>query len=190
MKFLARSPRLLLAVVVGLLLAGAAGAFFFYTYPTLARRPYHTYRVFKVIQPKKPASRPMAIAVPPQKAKPTVAPTAKAQVKADPQTTAATGTGSAPAAIPPVGSRDPLTWPFASNSIWNMPLGSNAQYVDAPIGSRNFSTDTDWLITAKAGDPKVPMYTPPTFSEGRCSGTLPEQQAQWHPEAAQPISVP
>lgn len=30
-------------------------------------------------------------------------------------------------------SRDPLKWPFASNSIWNMPIGSNAEYVHAGI---------------------------------------------------------
>jgi hypothetical protein len=27
------------------------------------------------------------------------------------------------------GSRDPNVWPFTSNSIWNMPIGSGAQYV-------------------------------------------------------------
>ncbi|HEY5590184.1 MAG TPA: hypothetical protein VIK55_04120, partial [Paludibacter sp.] len=26
-------------------------------------------------------------------------------------------------------TRDPLKWPFASNSIWNMPIGSKAVYV-------------------------------------------------------------
>ena len=29
--------------------------------------------------------------------------------------------------------RDPLLWPFADTSIWNMPIGSNAIYVDAKI---------------------------------------------------------
>ena len=31
--------------------------------------------------------------------------------------------------------RDPFLWPFTSNSIWNTPLGSNAQY--SPAGFRN-----------------------------------------------------
>src|SRR4029077_14340903 len=30
-------------------------------------------------------------------------------------------------------ARDPLKWPFASTSIWNMPIGSGAQYEDAKI---------------------------------------------------------
>lgn len=30
-------------------------------------------------------------------------------------------------------SRDPLQWPYASESIWNMPIGSNAEYVPQPI---------------------------------------------------------
>ena len=33
----------------------------------------------------------------------------------------------------PSGSRDPLKQPFASNSIWNMPIGSGAQYVAANL---------------------------------------------------------
>ena len=42
----------------------------------------------------------------------------------------------APAPTPtpaPSASRDPLKWPFASNSIWNMPIGSNAVYVPANL---------------------------------------------------------
>ena len=31
------------------------------------------------------------------------------------------------------GARDALKWPFASNSIWNMPIGSNAVYVPANL---------------------------------------------------------
>lgn len=39
-----------------------------------------------------------------------------------------------PAPTPaPSTSRDPLKWPFASNSIWNMPIGSNAVYVAANL---------------------------------------------------------
>ncbi len=30
-------------------------------------------------------------------------------------------------------TRDPLGWPFAQDSIWNMPVGSNAQYLPADI---------------------------------------------------------
>jgi hypothetical protein len=87
-------------------------------------------------------------------------------------------------------TRDPLTWPFAPTSIWNMPIGSNARYVNAEIGSRGFGTDIDHFVVTSASDPLVPTYMPPTFLQGRCSGTTPQQQAQWHPEAAQPLHVP
>ena len=33
----------------------------------------------------------------------------------------------------PILARDPLKWPFASNSIWNTPIGSGAQYVHAHL---------------------------------------------------------
>lgn len=87
-------------------------------------------------------------------------------------------------------TRDPLQWPFASDSIWNMPIGSDARYVDATIGSRGFGTDIDWFVTTSASDPLVPTYMPGAWGQGRCSGTTPQQQAQWHPEAAQPLHVP
>jgi hypothetical protein len=86
--------------------------------------------------------------------------------------------------------RDPLAWPFASNSIWNMPIGANAQYEDVDIGSRGVGVDTDWFIVTKESDPLVPTYLPPTFGEGRASGTTPQPQAQWHPELGEPIHVP
>jgi hypothetical protein len=38
-------------------------------------------------------------------------------------------------------SRDPLKWPFAQNSCWNMPIGSNAVYVPAGIRA---TANTEW----------------------------------------------
>ena len=35
--------------------------------------------------------------------------------------------------VSPPATRDPLKWPFASNSIWNMPIGSGAMYVAANL---------------------------------------------------------
>ncbi|WP_126625600.1 hypothetical protein [Dictyobacter alpinus] len=86
--------------------------------------------------------------------------------------------------------RNPLDWPFARDSIWNMPLGSNAMYVDATIGSRGFGTDIDWFIPTSSSDPLVPTYMPNGFGQGRCAGNTVQQQAQWHPEAGQPLHVP
>ncbi|MEM8890612.1 MAG: hypothetical protein AAGD28_21725, partial [Bacteroidota bacterium] len=47
--------------------------------------------------------------------------------------------------------RDPLLWPFADTSIWNMPIGSNAVYVDAKIQPPKrfgMTVDEDILILA------------------------------------------
>lgn len=87
-------------------------------------------------------------------------------------------------------ARDKNTWPFACDSIWNMPIGSSAQYVDANIGSKSVGADIDWFIKTKDSDPAVPTYMIPTWGEGRCAGTTPQQQAQWHPEAGQPLKIP
>jgi hypothetical protein len=59
------------------------------------------------------------------------------------------------------GTRDPLKQPFASNSIWNMPIGSGAQYVPANLNT-NFSSgagmpqiDDEYIIMK----PNAPMTT-------------------------------
>jgi endoglucanase len=43
-------------------------------------------------------------------------------------------------------SRDPLKQPFASSSIWNKPIGTSAQYVDAqlPAITETYSADGEW----------------------------------------------
>lgn len=44
-------------------------------------------------------------------------------------------------------TRDPLKWPFANNSIWNMPIGSNAVYVHARIEKASAITmDEDYIV--------------------------------------------
>ena len=86
--------------------------------------------------------------------------------------------------------RNKQTWPFACNSIWNMPVGSGAKYVDAYIGSKYIGVDTDWFVPTQENDPSVPAYMITTWGAGRCTGTTPQQQAQWHPEAGQPVKVP
>jgi hypothetical protein len=60
--------------------------------------------------------------------------------------------------------RDRFLWPFASTSIWNTPIGTNAEYVDAGIYTNadslrgppvNFHNDQDWLIQSSPSDPLV-----------------------------------
>ena len=55
-------------------------------------------------------------------------------------------------------TRDPLLWPFAKNSIWNLPIGSNANYVWAGIRHATqmaYFTDADILVLK----PSVPPVT-------------------------------
>jgi len=40
----------------------------------------------------------------------------------------------APQATALPANRDPISWPFAADSIWNMPIHNDAEYVDARIG--------------------------------------------------------
>ena len=68
-------------------------------------------------------------------------------------------------------SRDPLTWPFAQNSIWNAPIGSGAEYVDAKIDWVEHATvDVDHFYVLNADDPLRPVYAPGNWGPGRPAG--------------------
>lgn len=56
--------------------------------------------------------------------------------------------------------RDPYKWPFAQNSIWNLPIHNNAEYIDAKIGipSNGFGVDEDYLVLTPNA-PSTPVYT-------------------------------
>ncbi len=57
--------------------------------------------------------------------------------------------------------RNPFQWPFSSNSIWNMPIGSNAVYVDAEIDTevnRGLTVDED-IIVFTPKESSIPVYT-------------------------------
>lgn len=84
------------------------------------------------------------------------------------------------AGAPVVSTRDPLAWPFASTSIWNMPIGSGAVFADA-----NLSPDPEgdvWAPMPQIDDevivlrPSAPMTTIDYSSAGwsgadRCYAT-------------------
>jgi hypothetical protein len=56
--------------------------------------------------------------------------------------------------------RDPRLWPFASDSIWNMPIGSEAKYVPAGISAatnRGMTVDEDIIILTPDA-PITPVY--------------------------------
>lgn len=69
-------------------------------------------------------------------------------------------------------TRDKWQWPFAANSIWNMPIGSNAAYTPANLQNAGYlGVDLEYLYKLKAGDPMHPVYSPGSFGPGRCKGT-------------------
>jgi hypothetical protein len=69
----------------------------------------------------------------------------------------------------PTPTRNPLKQPFASTSIWNMPIGSNAQYVNAqlPVITVSYGSDGVWTpihypdpdrIVMQPTAPLTPIY--------------------------------
>lgn len=90
---------------------------------------------------------------------PTPSRTATPTVPAAPAPTATRTPTPVPAPSPIAGSRDKYTWPFASTSIWNMPIGSHAVYVPAGIlpayaWHRQITTDEEYLGL----DPNAPLH--------------------------------
>ena len=85
-----------------------------------------------------------------------------------------TPVGPAPAPVEqPISTvrRDPWLRPFASTSIWNMPVGSRARYVDAQIPeAAHAALDRTLLVKTRASDPSVPHRRPGSWTN-RCSGT-------------------
>lgn len=77
---------------------------------------------------------------------------------------------SSPAPSP--NTRDKWLWPFASKSIWNMPIGSGASYTPAGIQQSPYlSGDEEYFYKLNAGDPLQPVYGPGAWGQGRCTGT-------------------
>jgi hypothetical protein len=71
----------------------------------------------------------------------------------------------------PQTARNPWLWPFATDSIWNLPIGSDAVYKPANLPAVEFTgVDVDWLIVIPEGSPLAPLYDPGAW-EKRCQGT-------------------
>lgn len=114
----------------------------------------------------------------------------------------AAGCGPGPAAPPPVQAtaplasapvpavRNPLLWPFASDSIWNMPRGDAAALRPAGLTPPHVDLDVDYLVRTTAADPLTPTYDYATFGPGRCRGHKPQPQARFDPAMGSPIHVP
>jgi len=55
-------------------------------------------------------------------------------------------------------TRDPLKWPFASNSIWNTPIGDSAVYVRANLQPTMRLTVDEDIIVMTPEAPLMPIY--------------------------------
>lgn len=84
---------------------------------------------------------------------------------------AAPPTTSVTTTDPPPPARDPFLRPFASDSIWNTPLGRDADLVDAGLEvPKNAGGDPTYIVRTTSADPVRPVYaTNHNFEGGRCS---------------------
>ena len=71
-------------------------------------------------------------------------------------------------------ARDPWLRPFASTSIWNMPIGSAARYVPAQLrpARHGVGLDRALLVRTRATDPRRAVLQPGHWRH-RCSGRVP-----------------
>ena len=73
-------------------------------------------------------------------------------------------------ANPPT-TRDKWLWPFSQDSIWNLPIGSDAEYSSANLPQASYSSvDNNPLFIISANSPLRPLYDPGSWTN-RCSGT-------------------
>ncbi len=57
------------------------------------------------------------------------------------------------------GERDPWMWPFPRNSIWNMPIGSDAELVDSAWEFGDLLLiDKEYFLTTSESDPVMDIY--------------------------------
>lgn len=71
----------------------------------------------------------------------------------------------------PPNTRNKWLWPFSQDSIWNLPIGSDAQYSPANLPKATYaSVDNDLLFIIPADSPRRPLYNPGSWTN-RCSGT-------------------
>jgi hypothetical protein len=84
------------------------------------------------------------------------------------------------------GTRDAWRWPFSADSIWNRPLGSNAQLVPAGLANtRTMIVDVNYIFRVPPGAPERPVYLNPSW-EVRCSGS----KAQYNPNSRKSVPIP
>lgn len=63
-------------------------------------------------------------------------------------------------------ARDPWFWPFATTSIWNMPIGSEAKLIPANLPApKHIGCDLEWHVRTQESDPVVPVCTPSSWGK-------------------------
>ena len=101
------------------------------------------------------------------------------------------------------GTRDPWLWPFASNSIWNHPIGSEARYVPAGLkAAGGFGIDVEILLRVAADAPERPLFAPKSWDH-RAGGTqhlppvrindqdtVPDARQYWTPNFCAALLLP
>lgn len=98
---------------------------------------------------------------------------------------------TAPLTSAPVpAARNPLLWPFESDSIWNTARGASATLHPAQLTPSHIDLDVDYLVRTSATDPLTQTYKYATFGPGRCQGNISQPQGRYHPELSGPIHVP
>lgn len=77
-------------------------------------------------------------------------------------------------------TRDAYLWPFAATSIWNMPIGAGAAFIDANLEDAGAAgPDRNIILRLSNADPLRTVLDSPTWGEGRCGGTA-EVGLQFH----------
>jgi hypothetical protein len=70
------------------------------------------------------------------------------------------------------GERNPWLWPFSQTSIWNMPNGSDAIYMDANLESAgHVGVDIQHVLELDSQDPEREVLGSEVWGQGRCDGT-------------------
>lgn len=70
------------------------------------------------------------------------------------------------------GTRDPWQWPFDRGSIWNMPIGSGAEYKDAGFeAAGHVGVDIQIILELDENDPLQQAHLSTGFGPGRCDST-------------------
>ncbi len=70
------------------------------------------------------------------------------------------------------GHRLAWQWPFSQNSIWNMPIGSEATYESAHFQpAAHVGVDIQHILELNANDPRKIVLGTEVWGEGRCNGT-------------------